>query len=95
MAVIHINTADLREKLSAIRAGDEVYLTGTVYTARDAAHKRIRALLEAGEPLPFDLDGAVIYYAGPTPERPGRPGRQRRRVWMCTRRCFWSMVCAP
>ena len=73
MAVIHINTADLREKLSAIRVGDEVYLTGTVYTARDAAHKRIRALLEAGEPLPFDLDGAVIYYAGPTPERPGRP----------------------
>lgn len=73
MAVIHINTADLREKLSDIRAGDEVYLTGTVYTARDAAHKRIRVLLEAGEPLPFDLDGAVIYYAGPTPERPGRP----------------------
>ncbi len=73
MAVIHTSTAELRQKLSEIRAGDEVYLSGTVYTARDAAHKKIRARLETGEPLPFDLSGAVIYYAGPTPERPGKP----------------------
>ena len=52
-------------------AGDEVYLSGTVYTARDAAHKRLKAMIENGEKLPFELDGAVIYYAGPTPERPG------------------------
>ncbi len=73
MAVIHCSTAELKEKISEIHAGDEVFLSGTVYTARDAAHKRIRALLEAGEPLPFPLEGAVIYYAGPTPERPGCP----------------------
>ena len=73
MAVIHISTAELKEKISEIHAGDEVFLSGTVYTARDAAHKRIRALLEAGKPLPFPLEGAVIYYAGPTPERPGSP----------------------
>lgn len=73
MAIIHANTRDLKAQLAQIRAGDEVYLSGTVYTARDAAHKRIRALIQAHEPLPFPLDGAVIYYAGPTPERPGRP----------------------
>ena len=73
MAIIHTTTQSLREALADIHAGDEVYLSGTVYTARDAAHKRIRAAIEAGEPLPFDLNGAVIYYAGPTPERPGMP----------------------
>lgn len=46
-------------------------LSGTVYTARDAAHKRLTELLERGEALPIDLDGAAIYYVGPTPERPG------------------------
>ena len=73
MAVIHCSTAELKKRIAEIHAGDEVFLSGTVYTARDAAHKRIRALLEAGEPLPFPLEGAVIYYAGPTPERPGSP----------------------
>lgn len=73
MAVIHCSTAELKKRIAEIHAGDEVFLSGTVYTARDAAHKRIRALLEAGEPLPFPLEGAVIYYAGPTPERPGCP----------------------
>lgn len=55
-----------------LRAGDVVYLTGTVYTARDAAHKRIVEAMEKGEQLPFDLDGAAIYYAGPTPAKPGQ-----------------------
>ena len=52
---------------SKLRAGDRIILSGTVYTARDAAHKRIFELMEAGEKLPFELEGAVIYYVGPTP----------------------------
>lgn len=99
MAVIHCSTAELKKRIAEIHAGDEVFLSGTVYTARDAAHKRIRALLEAGEPLPFPLEGAVIYYAGPTPERPGCPigscGRQRRRAWTYIRRSFWKTVFVP
>jgi len=56
-----------------LRAGDEVLLSGVVYTARDAAHERLVQLLKAGQPLPVDLRGQVIYYCGPTPARPGRP----------------------
>ena len=66
-----INTSDLPCEAKNLRAGDRVLLTGTVYTARDAAHKRIVSLLSAGEALPFDLSGAVIYYAGPTPAKNG------------------------
>lgn len=73
MSIVHVHTDQLKSLISSIRAGDEVYLTGTVYTARDAAHKRIKNLIENNQPLPFELDGAVIYYAGPTPERPGSP----------------------
>ena len=58
--------------LAALRAGDTVLLSGTVYTARDAAHKRMKEALDAGQPLPFDLNGSAIYYVGPTPERPGQ-----------------------
>lgn len=60
-----------RERVAQLRAGDRVLLSGTVYTARDAAHKRIFALLDEGRTLPFPLDGAVIYYAGPTPAQQG------------------------
>lgn len=60
-----------RERAAQLRAGDRVLLSGTVYTARDAAHKRIFALLDEGGALPFPLDGAVIYYAGPTPAQQG------------------------
>lgn len=56
-----------------LRAGDEVLLSGVVYTARDAAHERLVQLLDEGRPLPVDLRGQVIYYCGPTPPRPGRP----------------------
>lgn len=59
--------------LQALRAGDTVALSGTVYTARDAAHKRMAELLKAGKALPFELAGSCIYYAGPTPAPPGRP----------------------
>ncbi|MBQ4396947.1 MAG: fumarate hydratase C-terminal domain-containing protein [Clostridia bacterium] len=70
MAEYSINTSDIKQWSPRLRAGDRVLLSGTVYTSRDAAHKRIMALLDSGSPLPYDLDGAVIYYAGPTPTPP-------------------------
>lgn len=60
-----------KEKLAPLRAGDTVLLSGTVYTARDAAHGRMSEALDKGKGLPFDIKGAVIYYVGPTPEKPG------------------------
>ena len=72
MSHYQINTTELKEIAPKLRAGDTVSLTGVIYTARDAAHKRIVAAMEAGEPLPFALDGAAIYYAGPTPAKPGQ-----------------------
>lgn len=56
----------------SLRAGDEVLITGVVYTARDMAHQRMWRALEEGQALPFDLEGAIIYFVGPTPARPGR-----------------------
>ena len=64
-------TAQLHEHIPVLHAGDRVKLSGTIYTARDAAHKRLFALLDAGETLPFPLKGALIYYAGPTPAQAG------------------------
>ncbi len=61
------------EEASRLCAGDEVLLSGVVFTARDAAHERLSRLLKAGQLLPVDLRGQVIYYCGPTPARPGRP----------------------
>lgn len=61
------------EKFRDLKAGDTVLLTGSIYTARDAAHKRLVEMLERGEPLPFDVKNSVIYYVGPTPEKPGNP----------------------
>lgn len=61
-----------KEDLAPLRAGDTVLLSGTVYTARDAAHKRMMELLDAGEALPFPVEGSAVYYVGPTPERPGQ-----------------------
>ena len=61
------------EIINDLKAGDYVYLTGTIYTARDAAHKRMYESLEKGEALPFNIDGNVIYYMGPSPAREGRP----------------------
>lgn len=71
--MIELNVSELKKKAKDLRAGDRVLLSGTVYTARDAAHKRLFELLDKGEPLPFDLRGAVIYYTGPTPAQNGRP----------------------
>lgn len=61
------DSAQLIEYAEKLKAGDRVYLSGVVYTARDAAHKRIKSMLDDGEILPFDLRNALIYYAGPTP----------------------------
>lgn len=63
----------LKEEIRDLRAGDYVYITGTLYTARDAAHKRMQEALDRGEDLPFDIRGQVIYYMGPSPAREGRP----------------------
>ncbi len=60
------------ETVKALRAGDSVLISGTIYTGRDLAHKRLTDSLKAGEKLPFDLDGAVIYYVGPSPAKPGK-----------------------
>jgi len=59
--------------VESLRAGDSVQITGTVYTARDAAHKRLVELLDKGEKLPFDVRGQIIYFVGPTPAKPGQP----------------------
>lgn len=72
----HLHTAELPAVVRAqqkLRVGDRVLLSGTVYTARDAAHKRIVAAMGKGEKLPFDLQDAAIYFAGPTAAPPGRP----------------------
>ena len=69
----NINVPMSREDARSLRAGDCVSLTGTIYTARDAAHKRMQEALDAGKKLPIDIRGNVIYYMGPSPAREGRP----------------------
>jgi fumarate hydratase subunit beta len=68
-----IQTPLTPEVAAGLEAGDEISLSGTIYTARDQAHKRLCALLDKGEKLPIDLEGTVIYFAGPTPTPPGKP----------------------
>lgn len=62
-----------KEKTATFKAGDKVLITGTIYTARDAAHKRITEMLERSEALPFAIENAIIYYVGPTPAKKGYP----------------------
>lgn len=69
----HIKAPLDREEIKTLKAGDYVYITGTIYTARDAAHKRMKEALDRGEKLPFDVKDNVIYYMGPSPAREGRP----------------------
>lgn len=71
MSALALDAAGLAQRLPELRAGDRVLLSGVIYTARDAAHQRLFQLLDRGEPLPFALKGAVIYYAGPTPGQQG------------------------
>lgn len=69
----HITVPFDKDTVKELKAGDYVYLTGIIYTARDAAHKRMYEALQKGETLPFDIEGNVIYYMGPSPAREGRP----------------------
>lgn len=71
MAEYRLNTSELSEYSQKLKAGDRVFLSGTVFTSRDAAHKRIKQLIDNEERLPYDLNNAVIYYAGPTPTPDG------------------------
>ena len=68
----HLETPLTEKKVKELHAGDYVYISGTVYTARDAAHKRMIETLEKGEGLPFDMQDQIIYYLGPTPNREGQ-----------------------
>ena len=71
MSEYYYSTNDVISHINDLKAGDRVFLSGVVYTARDAAHKRIMQLIESGENLPFDLENAIVYYAGPTPTPDG------------------------
>jgi fumarate hydratase subunit beta len=70
---MHLTTPLTDEAIAQLHAGDKVTITGVIYVGRDAAHKRLVAALDAGDPLPFDPRGQIIYYMGPSPARPGRP----------------------
>jgi len=70
---IKLNTPLSDSDVEKLKIGDKVLLSGVIYTGRDAAHKRLFELLTKGEPLPIDLKGAVIYYVGPAPAKPGYP----------------------
>ena len=69
----HIQAPITKEVSESLRAGDYIYITGTIYTARDAAHKRMDEALARGETLPINIEGQAIYYMGPSPAREGRP----------------------
>ena len=68
----YLQTPLTKEKVKDLQAGDYVYITGTIYTARDAAHKRMMEWLDEGKELPFDMADQIIYYLGPTPNREGQ-----------------------
>ncbi|WP_313891686.1 Fe-S-containing hydro-lyase [Psychrobacillus sp.] len=72
MSFIKICSPFDEETISSLKAGDRVLITGVIYTARDAAHKRMYDAIQLGEDLPFNLKGQVIYYVGPTPAKPGQ-----------------------
>ena len=69
----HITAPFTKEDVKDLKAGDYVYITGTIYTARDAAHKRMYEALQNGENLPINIKDQIIYYMGPSPAREGRP----------------------
>jgi fumarate hydratase subunit beta len=69
---IRITTPLKEDETKKLKAGDKVLISGTIYTARDAAHKRLINLMDEGKDLPFDVENQIIYYVGPTPSKPGR-----------------------
>ncbi len=70
---IHLNTPLTDDKIANLRIGEKVSISGVIYTARDAAHKRFVELIDQGRELPFDIRNQIIYYVGPSPAQPGRP----------------------
>lgn len=70
---IKINTPFTDELIKGLKMGDMLYISGIIYTARDAAHKKMCELINENKALPFDFEGATIYYAGPCPAKPGKP----------------------
>lgn len=72
MATVYLNTPVSAEEIAKLQAGDQVFISGVIYTARDAAHKRLIELIEAGKELPFDIKDQFIYFVGPTPAKPGQ-----------------------
>jgi fumarate hydratase subunit beta len=81
-------------ELNSLTAGDSVYLTGTIYTARDAAHRLIYQMIMEGKPLPVDFEDQVIYYAGPCPANPAissdPAALPQAAVWMFIPPCCWT-----
>lgn len=71
--IIHLKTPLTDADVADLRIGDKVLIRGIIYTARDAAHKRLAGLIDQGKELPFDIRDQIIYYVGPSPARPGRP----------------------
>ena len=67
MQILRVSTDEIKQAAQELRVGQKILLSGTIYTARDAAHKRFNRMLDDGKALPFGIEGAVIYYAGPTP----------------------------
>ena len=87
----NLNTPLTDDALADLQTGDEVLITGVIYTARDAAHRRIIEAVERGEQPPIDLQGQIIYYVGPTPPRDqatslAPPGQPRPIAWTHSRR---------
>ncbi|MDN3514391.1 MAG: Fe-S-containing hydro-lyase [Candidatus Brocadia sp.] len=71
--IIHVKTPLTDDRIADLKIGDRVLINGIIYTARDAAHKRIGELIDQGTELPFDIRNQIIYYTGPSPAKPGRP----------------------
>ena len=93
----HITAPITKETAKSLHAGDYVYVTGTIYTARDAAHKRMDEALDRGEELPIDIKNQAIYYMGPSPAREGRPIGNRCccAQWVCIscgNRRSWCLI---
>ncbi len=72
MKTLYIKSPVDEKTIESLRAGDQVYITGIIYVARDTAHKRIVQALDEGKPLPFDIKGQSVYYMGPSPAKPGQ-----------------------
>lgn len=70
---MNISTPLTDDVVAQLHAGDSVHITGTIYVARDAAHRRLVTAMESGQPLPFDVRGQIVYYMGPSPAKPGHP----------------------